>query len=405
MIDSISQEFVKLGLKFGTYDKDYVDAYYGQTDLKTIAEMSSISLEQIISKSKELMESMESVDSLEEENIFFKRKTFLSKQLRALHYRARIVNGELFSFDEEARLLYDTKVPKFEENHFQSILSGLDELLPGEGDIHTRFDNYEVKFNIPKDKFESAFRITIDEARRRTNNNLELNTNENFKVKYVSNKPWKAFNWYKGNFQSLIEINTDLPLRNSDLINLASHEGYPGHHVHLSMIDEELVSKRGWNEFTLIALYSPMGFLAEGIGNFGIQVAFPNDEREIFEKETIAPMLGFDPVELDEFHEIRKYSKELQFASIEVARRFIDNQFTIEEAAKWLQNNSTSNDKSAPQLMKFIENYRSYVINYSLGEKVVEEFVNRNGGKEDLDKRWELHKYLMSTPLTAYDIQ
>jgi len=72
----------------------------------------------------------------------------------------------------------------------------------------------------------------IEEGRKRTLKYIPLPKEENFVVEYVKNKPWGAYNWYKGNSFSVIQVNTDLPVYIDRAIDLACHEGYPGHHVY-----------------------------------------------------------------------------------------------------------------------------------------------------------------------------
>ena len=91
---------------------------------------------------------------------------------------------------------------------------------------------------------------------------------------YVKDKPWSAYNWYQGGFASLIEVNTDLPVYIDRAIDLACHEGYPGHHVYNALLEQHLVKQRGWVEFSVYPLFSPQSLIAEGTANYGIQVAF-----------------------------------------------------------------------------------------------------------------------------------
>ena len=49
------------------------------------------------------------------------------------------------------------------------------------------------------------------------------------------------YNWYKGNLRSVIQVNTDLPLAVDRAIDLACHEGYPGHHVYNALLEQRLV--------------------------------------------------------------------------------------------------------------------------------------------------------------------
>ena len=45
---------------------------------------------------------------------------------------------------------------------------------------------------------------------------------------------------------SLIQVNTDLPIFIDRALDLACHEGYPGHHVYNVLLEHHLVRERGW---------------------------------------------------------------------------------------------------------------------------------------------------------------
>ena len=98
---------------------------------------------------------------------------------------------------------------------------------------------------------------------------------ERFDLEYVNGTPWSACNWYKGGYRSVIQVNTDLPIAIDRAIDLACHEGYPGHHVYNANLERTLVKERGWVEFSLYPLFSPQSFIAGGSANFGVDMAFP----------------------------------------------------------------------------------------------------------------------------------
>jgi hypothetical protein len=53
----------------------------------------------------------------------------------------------------------------------------------------------------------------------------------------------------------------------------------------------------------------------------------------------------------------------------------------------------------AEQRVKFIEQYRSYVINYNLGKDLVKAFIERRGGTAGFpDRRWKEFAALLSSP-------
>ena len=133
------------------------------------------------------------------------------------------------------------------------------------------------------------FDAAIAECRRRTLAHIDLPKNENFQAEYVKDKSWGAYNWYKGNAFSVIEVNTDLPMDISGPLRLAAHEGYPGHHVYNALLEQKLVRERGWIEFTVYPLFSPQSLIAEGTANYGVELIFSAEERLKFEKDVLVP--------------------------------------------------------------------------------------------------------------------
>ncbi|HQF43910.1 MAG TPA: hypothetical protein PK073_13460, partial [Ignavibacteriaceae bacterium] len=224
---------------------------------------------------------------------------------------------------------------------------------------------------------------------------------ESFKVEYVKDKPWGAYNWYKGNYFSLIEVNTDLPVFIDRAVDLAAHEGYPGHHVYNTLLEQNLSNGRNWTEFKVYALFSPQSLIAEGTANYGIAMAFPGNERIKFEKEILFPIAGINPDDADLYYKVIDLQKSFSYAGNEAARNYLDEKWNREQTVEWLQKNSLRTKESADKYVSFIETYRSYVINYNLGYDIVKNYIESNGGTIDnLKKRWELFEYLLSTPQT-----
>jgi hypothetical protein len=70
-----------------------------------------------------------------------------------------------------------------------------------------------------------------------------------------------------------------------------------------------------------------------------------------------------------------------------------------DETIKWLQKYSIMSKERAEQRFRFIDTYRCYIINYNVGQDLVKDYVNRNGGTENNpDLRWKIIERLLSTP-------
>ena len=160
------------------------------------------------------------------------------------------------------------------------VLKQLEQRLPGHGTADRSLRRVPQRSSsIPTDRLDATFKAAIDGCRSRTLAHLTLPPGESFTVEYVTDKSWSGYNWYQGNYHSLIQVNTDLPIYVDRAIDLACHEGYPGHHVYNVLLEKNLVRDRGWVEFSVYPLFSPQSLIAEGTANYGIEVAFPRAER------------------------------------------------------------------------------------------------------------------------------
>ena len=405
-MNEISEQYVKQVLRAGQLDQNFVDAYYGpkgweQKDVLNTKEDTIKVMNECNSGVDTLLNKLDALGKDKADEMQTLRFRFLYKQLLAVKAKLFMLKGGSFSFDDESRALYDAVSPSYHKGHYQEIIDRLNKILPGSGDITKRMSDFKKSFIIPKDKLDTVFSAAIHECRKRTMQHIQLPANENFKVEYVTGKPWGGYNWYKGNYFSVIQVNTDLPIYIDRAIDLAAHEGYPGHHVYNTLLEENMVKKRGWMEFTVYPLFSPQSLIAEGTANFGIQVVFPGESRVEFEKKVLFPLAGLDTSKADKYYEVQKLTEELSYAGNEAARNYLDGKWKKEATLKWLEKYSLMTPERASHYLSFINTYRSYVINYNLGQDLVKNFIVRHGGTEsNPEKRWELFKYLLTTPQT-----
>ena len=294
-MNAVAERYAHLVLALGQHDPDYVDAFYGPAEWKAQAEKEKKSLDAIGTEAAELSATLAKTPdaSTSGDEMLKLRREYLQKQVVALAARVRMLKGEKLKFDDESRALYDAVAPTFADSHFDEIIAQLEKKIPGGGPLWQRYEKWRKPFLIPKEKLDTVFQLAIKECRARTLAHVALPPNESFTVEYVTNKPWGGYNWYKGNFHSVIQVNTDLPIYIDRAVDLAAHEGYPGHHVYNSLLEKNLVRDRGWVEFSVYPLFSPQSLVAEGTANFGREVAFPTKaERMKFEKEVLFPAAG-----------------------------------------------------------------------------------------------------------------
>ena len=397
-MDAIAERYVKIVLALGQHDADYVDAYYGPPEWKKEAEAAKAPLDGLAARTTRLLDEVKAVpppaDDLER-----LRLRYLERQLSAVAARIRMLGGERLSFDEESRALYDAVAPTLPESHFQKILDELETRFPGAGPLVSRYDAFRRAFVIPPAKHDAVFQAAIKGCRARTLQHVELPDAERFTLEYVTNKSWSGYNWYQGNYRSLIQMNTDLPIYIDRALDLACHEGYPGHHVYNALLERHLVQARGWREFTVYPLFSPQSLIAEGTANYGIDVAFPGAERTEFERTVLFPAAGLDAGRADEYYRVQALVEQLSYAGNEAARRYLNGQIDRDAAAAWLERYALMPKERAAQRVRFFDQYRSYVINYNLGKDLVRKYVeSRPGAAASAARRWEEFAKLLSSP-------
>jgi hypothetical protein len=310
-----------------------------------------------------------------------------------------MIQGTRFTFDEESKALYDAVAPSHTDDEFAAVLKELAARLPGEGALSERFETFRSRFTIPKHRLDATFKVAIEGCRARTLAHLPLPPDERFTVEYVTGKSWAGYNWYQGNYHSIIQVNTDLPIFADRAIDLACHEGYPGHHVYNLLLEKTLVRDRGWVEFSVYPLRSPQSLIAEGSANYGIDMVFPKPERLHFERTVIFPTAGLDPAGVEDYYEVLSLVDRLSYAGNEAARRYLNGSVDSAGAAQWLEQYALYSPARAQQRVRFIDQYGSYVINYNLGKDMVARYVeSESDGGADVSRRWEAFSRLLSSP-------
>ena len=380
-MDDLAREYVRLVLSLGVHDPDAVDAYYGPAALQEQARAAATSLSDLARDAARLASQLADLRA-PNGDLDARRLRMLRVQVRALTMRIAMRQGRRVAFDDESAAIYDVVAPTHDAAHFEALLQALAAALPGSGPVPARYEAFRAGFVIPPARVDSVFRAAIEACRARTRAHVELPPGERFTLEYVTDKPWSGYNWYQGDYRSVIQVNTDLPIFIDRALDLACHEGYPGHHVYNVLIEQQLVRERGWIEWSVYPLFSPQSLIAEGTANFGIAVAFPDAERLAFERDVLFPRAGLDPAMAARYQDVQQLAARLSYAGNEAARRYLDGKASADDAIAWLERYALMSHDRAVQRVRFFDRYRSYVINYNLGEDLVEAFVERQGGTD-----------------------
>lgn len=400
-LDAIAEDYVRLSLEIGTHEDGYVDAYYGPAGWRTEAEAAPRPREELLAAVRALSARTDALGP-PDDALVRQRRLALLAQLRAADTRLQMMLGEEFDFAEEASGLFGV-APIIEPlESYDPVLARLEGLLPGEGDLADRVEAYRDQFTIPADRLDAVMRAAIAECRARTAAHIALPDAETFQLEFVTDQPWSGYNWYQGGAASLIQINTDLPIRIGRAVDLGCHEGYPGHHVFNMLLERNLVEQRGWIEYSVYPLFSPQSFIAEGSANYGIDLAFPGEARAAFEAETLYPLAGLDPARAAEYLAVEEAIADLAGARFTITRDYLEGRIDRDQAIALSRRYQLRSPEGAAQAIAFADVYRSYVINYGLGQDMVRAYIESRG--DSPAERWAAMERLLSEPTLAQDL-
>jgi hypothetical protein len=401
-LDSIARDYVKLQLAIGEKEEGYIDAYYGPPEWQAEAKMSADTPAALSRRAGVLSVRLKSLADGRLEPLERRRRDFLLAQLKAASTRLAMIQGAKYPFADEAENLFGVRPELKPLSAYDPILARIERLVPGKGSLADRVDAFQERFTIPRDRLEPVMRAAIAECRRRTAGHIALPANERFTLELVTGKSWGGYNWYKGDSNSLIQVNTDLPVRIGRAVDLGCHEGYPGHHVYNMLLEEKLARGRGWIEFTLYPLYSPQSFIAEGSANYGIELAFPGDEQLEFERRVLYPLAGLPTAGAPQFLALQRATQDLAGARFTIAADYLDGRISRAKAVELTRKYQLYSAPRAEKSVAFIDQYRSYVINYGLGMDMVRAAVERAG--PDPAARWAAMEKLLSEPTLPADL-
>jgi hypothetical protein len=401
-LDSIAADYVKLQLAIGEKEEGYIDAYYGPPEWQAEAKMSADTPAVLALRAGVLTVRLKSLADSRLDPLERRRRDFLLAQLKAASTRLAMMQGAKLAFADEAEGLFGVRPELKPLSSYDPVLARIERLVPGRGPLADRVDAFQERFSIARDRLEPVMRAAIAECRRRTAEHIALPANERFTLEFVTGKSWGGYNWYKGDANSLIQVNTDLPVRIGRAVDLGCHEGYPGHHVYNLLLEEKLTKARGWVEFSVYPLYSPQSFIAEGSANYGIELAFPGDEQLAFETASLYPLAGLPTARAAQYLALQKAMRDLAGARFSIAADYLDGRIDRARAVELTRKYQLVSAARAEKSVAFIDQYRSYVINYGLGLDYVRTYVESFG--EDPGRRWAAMESLLSGPTLPSDL-
>lgn len=405
-MDAMAERYVKLALEVGAYKADYVDAYYGPDEWKPSPVDSGVVFpyEACRAEAAALLAGLDGVAVSADDTLQQIRVRNLRRQLQSVAAMVEILHGRTMSFDDEARAIYGVTAPAHDTAYYDSALAALEAVLPGEGALTDRYDRFRKQFVVPPDKIDTVVKATVAACRRGTAGYIPLPPEEAFVVTFVDRQPWAAYNWYQGNYRSLMQIDTSKPVYVTGLPDLIAHEGYPGHHVCNAFREEQLLRKHDWVETYILLLFSPTALVEEGTANYGGDLVLPRTAKIEFIKTVLCPLAGLPSDNVERYFEISDLKRRLDYAWRDAARRRVDRAESEEATIAWLRKYCLRTEAQATSSVAFFDRYRSYAVNYELGQDLVTAYIERPDDSGDVAAtRWDRYRRLLIDPSPLWD--
>ena len=144
-------------------------------------------------------------------------------------------------------------------------------------------------------------------------------------------------------------------------------------------------------------MFAPEALESEGAAMLAADVAFPAEERVRFVGEQLFPLAGLDRADADRHVEVERLTGDLQMVQADVTRRYLDGGLEFARAVTVLEEEALV--PHAEALVKYINEYRSYVTAYTAGKALVSSRVEACAGPRPADEiRWRCFKSETLTP-------
>jgi hypothetical protein len=361
MTPSATERYLRLGLQLGRHVEGVVDAYFGPAELAA-----AVGAEPLVDPPALVSAAEAQLGDLED--------GWLRDQVVGLRTYAGMLAGEAGAYADEVEGCYGVRPSFTDEAVFTAAHEQLEELLPGEGTLAERHERWERSMRVPAEQVERTLAAVIEEARAWTHRLFGLPDGEGIALEIVQDEPWLAFCEYLGGLQSRISVNVDLPMSAVELLRLAIHETYPGHHAERCSKDHLLVRGEGLLEETIVLVPTPQSLVAEGIATLAPELLLDGDAGP-----ALAAVVHEAGIELDlaRARAVEHALEPCRWAEVNAELMLRDGDASEADAHAYLVRWGLMTPALATHVIRFFNEptSRSYVITYPAGRDLCRSFV------------------------------
>lgn len=379
--DPIARDYLLLALRLDRHIPGLVDGYFGPANLKAQVDMEQGGTPAKLRDDAAALRSRLSAEVPEPD-----RRDWLDAQLVALETQAAALAGHALPYLDHVSRCFAFQPPRRDDAEFDAAAAALDGVLPGDGSLAHRLVAWDVRFVIPVDRLPTVVDRLVERFRARAAAAFGLPEGEDLRVSLVTDQPWSGYNWFDGGGRSRVDLNTDLPVRASDLVHTVAHETYPGHHLEHAWKEADLVDRRGRLEASVLLINTPECLISEGLADLGTRFASPPDEAADLLMDVYGwagSPLADDPVEARDAAErsIAMAGPRRALSAIRgnaAIRRHADG-WSPEDVLDYLVTVGRLTPAVAAKRLEFIEHplWRTYVFVYAEGEALLADWLDR----------------------------
>jgi hypothetical protein len=358
-----AERYLVLGLRLGKHVEGLVDSYCGPPELKE-----QVDAEEPIPAVELAADAYTLRDELSD--------GWLRDQVHGCTTYAHVLAGDAISYSDEVEGCYGVRPVKLSEDVYAAAHAELDELYPGTGSLRERRDAWRDVHLIPGDVAVAVLDDLLPLLRARTEAVLlDLPAGDGVTLEAVNDEPWWAFNYYLGDLQSRVVLNVDVPTTGPELIHLAGHEVFPGHHTEHAVKEQLLIRDQGKIEEGIQLVPTPQAVLSEGIAETGAELVLDDSAKE--EAYAIIRRHGGTLIDPQLSERIAKASEPLRTVAVNAALMIHEEGASLEAATDYIEKWSIVPRERAQHGVSFVTDptWRAYSITYSAGRDLCRAYV------------------------------
>jgi hypothetical protein len=286
--DPVAHDYLLLGLRLEQHIPGLADGFYGPAELKARTD-----IEELRAPSRLVEDADRLLERIAAEVSEPDRRDWLTAQVAALRIHADGLAGHRLPYLEHVERSFAWAPVRRDEAVFDEAAAAIDALLPGPEPLADRVAAWDARFVVPPDRQADVLAWLVARFRARAATLFGLPDGEDLRIHLVTKRPWTGYNWYDGGRRSRFDLNTDLPTTAADLVHVAAHETYPGHHLEHAWKETHLVDELHRLEASVLLINTPECLISEGLADLGHRFASPADEEagllvELYERAGLA---------------------------------------------------------------------------------------------------------------------